>query len=104
MPTNCLAAVRKAIREHSRRTRFGSSSSVVPERYRPLLAIAVYTGMRIQEILGLAWGDIDFREGVIRVRAQLSRGTKRPGAPGRSQDEGRPSRHRTRRSARAVSP
>ena len=47
-----------------------------PERYRPLLAIAVYTGMRIQEILGLVWDDIDFREGVIRVRAQLSRGTR----------------------------
>ena len=29
----------------------------------------------IQEILGLTWGDIDFRERVIRVRAQLSRGT-----------------------------
>ena len=47
-----------------------------PERYRPLLAIAVFTGMRIQEILGLAWGDIDFPERVIRVRAQLSRGTR----------------------------
>jgi integrase len=47
-----------------------------PERYRPLLAVAVYTGMRIQEILGVVWGDIDFREGVVRVRAQLSRGTK----------------------------
>ena len=32
--------------------------------------------MRIQEILGLTWGDIDFHERVIRVRAQLSRGTK----------------------------
>jgi integrase len=47
-----------------------------PSRYRPLLAIAVFSGMRIQEILGLTWGDIDFRERVIRVRAQLSRGTK----------------------------
>ena len=50
--------------------------AAAPERYRPLLAIAAFTGMRIQEILGLAWGDIDFRERVIRVRAQLSRGTK----------------------------
>jgi integrase len=50
--------------------------AAAPERYRPLLAIAVFTGMRIQEILGLAWGDVDFRERVIRVRAQLSRGTK----------------------------
>ena len=41
--------------------------AAAPERYRPLLAIAAFTGMRIQEILGLAWGDIDFRERVIRV-------------------------------------
>jgi integrase len=47
-----------------------------PSRYRPLLALAVFSGMRIQEILGLTWGDIDFRERVIRVRAQLSRGTR----------------------------
>ncbi len=47
-----------------------------PLRYLPLLAVAVFTGMRIQEILGLTWGDVDFRERVIRVRAQLSRGTR----------------------------
>ncbi len=32
--------------------------------------------MRIQEVLGLTWSEIDFRDRVIRVRAQLSRGTK----------------------------
>ena len=47
-----------------------------PLSYRPLLAVAVYTGMRIQEILGLVWEDIDFRQRVIKVRAQLSRGTR----------------------------
>lgn len=47
-----------------------------PLRYLPLLAVAVFTGMRIQEILGLTWGDVDFRERVIRVRAQLTRGTR----------------------------
>jgi integrase len=34
-----------------------------PERYRTLLAIAVFTGMRIQEILGVASGDMDFARG-----------------------------------------
>ena len=47
-----------------------------PRRYHLLLAVAVYTGMRIQEILGLVWEDIDFRRRVIKVRAQLSRGTR----------------------------
>jgi integrase len=47
-----------------------------PARYRPLIAVAVLAGLRIQEILGLCWGDIDFKGGVIRVRKQLTRGTK----------------------------
>lgn len=47
-----------------------------PKRYRPLLAIAVFAGLRIQEILGLTWADIDFGAGVIHVRKQLTRGTK----------------------------
>lgn len=35
-------------------------------------AIAYRTGMRVGEILGLTWDDIDFEEGSIRVRKQLS--------------------------------
>jgi hypothetical protein len=42
-------------------------------RYRPLIATALYTGMRISELLGLVWDDFDPRRGVIHVRAQLSR-------------------------------
>ncbi len=34
---------------------------------------ALYTGLRISELLGLTWADIDFAAGLIRVRAQLSR-------------------------------
>jgi integrase len=33
----------------------------------------LYTGLRISEMLGLVWDDVDFDAGVIRVRAQLSR-------------------------------
>jgi integrase len=42
-------------------------------RYRPILATALYTGMRLSELLGLTWHDIDFATGVIHVRCQLSR-------------------------------
>jgi len=74
-----------------------------PRRYRPLLAIAVFTGMRIQEILGLVWEDIDFRERVIKVRAQLSRGTRAsPARTRRSEDEGRTPGHRAFARARAI--
>jgi integrase len=52
-----------------------------PPRYRPLLATALYSGLRISELLGLVWDDIDPAAGVIRVRAQLSRAHR--GVPAR---------------------
>jgi integrase len=45
--------------------------------YRPVLATAVFTGMRLSELLGLRWQDVDFDAGLIHVRAQLSRATKK---------------------------
>ncbi|HEX4116045.1 MAG TPA: tyrosine-type recombinase/integrase [Solirubrobacteraceae bacterium] len=39
---------------------------------RTLIATALYTGLRISELLGLTWSDLDLGEGTLRVRAQLS--------------------------------
>jgi integrase len=50
-------------------------------RYRPLLATALYTGMRLSELLALTWADVDFEARLVRVRAQLSRAHL--GAPAR---------------------
>jgi integrase len=50
-------------------------------RYRPLLATALYSGLRISELLGLVWDDVDLATGVIHVRAQLSRAHR--GVPAR---------------------
>jgi integrase len=50
-----------------------------PLRYRPLLLTGAYTGMRLSEVLGLSWGDIDFAHGSVYVRHQLARG--RHGVP-----------------------
>lgn len=47
--------------------------AVCPSSGLPLLITALYTGMRISELLGLTWQDVDFDEGVIHVRVQLSR-------------------------------
>lgn len=47
-----------------------------PPKYRPLIATLVYTGLRIQEALGLVWEDVDFEPGLIRVRFQLTRATR----------------------------
>jgi integrase len=40
----------------------------VPARWYPWLLTAVFTGMRISELLGLAWDAVDFEQGVIAVR------------------------------------
>ena len=42
-------------------------------RDRLMVATVLYTGLRISELLGLVWDDVDFAAGVIHVRAQLSR-------------------------------
>lgn len=47
--------------------------------YRPLLATALFTGMRHSELLGLIWDDVSLADGSIFVRAQLSRA--RRGSP-----------------------
>lgn len=39
--------------------------------YAPLMRLAVYTGMREGEILGLEWGSVDFERETITVRQQL---------------------------------
>lgn len=41
--------------------------------YRALIATALLTGMRLSELLGLIWDDVDLVGGCVRVRAQLSR-------------------------------
>jgi integrase len=50
-------------------------------RDRLMVATVLYTGLRISELLGLVWDDVDFEAGVIHVRAQLSRAHR--GAPAR---------------------
>jgi integrase len=49
--------------------------------YRTLVATALYTGMRLSELLGMVWDDIDFGRACIHVRAQLS--MAHTGAPAR---------------------
>lgn len=51
----------------------GAMLGVADPSYRALLATAVFTGMRFGELLALRWGDLDLREGIVRVRYQLDR-------------------------------
>jgi integrase len=50
------------------------------ETYEPVFYVAIWTGMRMSEVLGLTWGDIDLTARKVNVSMQLSRATKdRPG-------------------------
>jgi len=51
--------------------------SATPKRWRLLVAVCLFGGLRISEALGLVWGDIDRKGHVIHVRHQLSRKGKR---------------------------
>jgi integrase len=42
-------------------------------KYRPLIATAAFTGLRLGELLGLVWTDVDFDAGYLHVRRQLDR-------------------------------
>lgn len=39
-----------------------------PERWRPLIVTAIFTGLRSSELRGLRWQDVDLDAGLIRVR------------------------------------
>jgi len=39
---------------------------------KPILTLALHTGMRLGEILGLTWAQVDFRKGLIRVERTKS--------------------------------
>ena len=38
-----------------------------PDRWRPLIVVAIFTGMRISELRGLRWSDVNLDAGVIHV-------------------------------------
>ena len=47
--------------------------SIRTERLYPLYTLAIYTGMRISEILGLTWDQVDFQHEEIKIVRQLIR-------------------------------
>ncbi|MBI5197927.1 MAG: site-specific integrase [Nitrospirae bacterium] len=42
------------------------------EHYRPIVLVAINTGLRLGELLRLAWGDIDWNAGILTVRESKS--------------------------------
>ncbi len=48
-------------------------AAVVGDENRSLYLLLMMYGLRRGELLGLRWGDVDFEQGIIRVRNQLQR-------------------------------
>jgi integrase len=44
----------------------------LPDRLKPLVVVAMHTGMRQGELLALRWADVDFYTGTLRVREAKS--------------------------------
>ena len=57
--------------------------STVDHRWHPIYVLAITTGMRMGEILGLYWEDIDFKRGTLSVKRtiQMLRGRTIMGEP-----------------------
>lgn len=59
------------------RNEVGRLLDAAPDRYRVAIACGLFSGLRLSELLGLTWADIDFRGESIRVRSQMGRNGKR---------------------------
>lgn len=51
-------------------------AAAVGKRLEALVVLALFTTMRMGELLGLQWSDVDWAEGVLTVRHALKRQTK----------------------------
>jgi integrase len=47
-----------------------------PTNWRTMIRVAAITGLRLSELLGLTWEDVDFNSETLHVRFQLSVATK----------------------------
>ena len=59
------------------RHEIGLLIDAAPDRYRVAIACGPFSGLRLSEMLGLTWGDIDTRGAMLRVRHQMGRDGKR---------------------------
>ena len=53
------------------REEIGKLLSKADPPYRPILATAIFTGLRLSELLALQWSEISFGDGTVHVRKQL---------------------------------
>ncbi|MCS7277002.1 MAG: site-specific integrase [Dehalococcoidia bacterium] len=51
--------------------RFLAEAAADPHPLSKMLGLALLTGMRVGELLGLEWGDVDWQDAVLRVRRSV---------------------------------
>ena len=49
----------------------------MPDRYRLAISVGLFAGLRLSEILGLVWADVDFAGSQLCVRFQMGRDGER---------------------------
>ena len=47
--------------------------AILGDRFETLFVVDLFSGLRQSELLGLQWEDVDFTQGVLRVRHQLQK-------------------------------
>lgn len=70
--------VKRSTREDARpemptRDQLKAIIDATPDRYRPLILTAIFTGLRGSELRGLLWEDVDLKRGVLSVRRRVDR-------------------------------
>lgn len=84
IPSNPADSVKPPQREHTKGRALTPKelsqmlAAAEGRRYYALLLVAVATGMRSGELLGLRWQDIELDEGLIYVIQKLEKGGRRP--------------------------
>lgn len=67
IPTNPASPVQLA-RENNARNRYLSDDAALPDWFKPLVTVALHTGCRREELLGLQWKDVDLAGGTLHLR------------------------------------
>lgn len=60
--------------EHQIDWRHRARSLWPPEEARAIVATALFTGLRMMEVLGLVWGDVDFAAGQAMFATSSAQG------------------------------
>lgn len=76
-------AQNESVSQYWKMDEFKKFMEVIPtnSQYRALFLLAFFTGMREGEILGLTWGDVDFKNNEVKIEKQFNTKTHQVDTP-----------------------